>query len=75
MPMKFKIDVLAALKAKGMNSSVLREQNLLSQSTIQKLRKKEGQLSWDNIEQICRLLEMQPGDLLEYIPDNLPERP
>ena len=34
----------------------------------QKLR--EGKpVSWENIETFCRLLEIQPGDLLEYKPD------
>ena len=43
-------------------------ERLLSQSTLQKLR--EGKpVSWENIEAFCRMLEIQPGDLLEYKPD------
>ena len=43
-------------------------ERLLSQSTLQKLR--EGKpVSWENIEAFCRMLEMQPGDLLEYKSD------
>ena len=66
MPMKFKIDVLEALKAKGYTTYTLRKENILSQSTLQKLREGKG-LSWENIERICGLLECQPGDLMEYI--------
>jgi putative transcriptional regulator len=67
MPLKFKINVLDALKQAGYNTSRIRQENLLSQSTLQKLRD-GGQLSWSNLETICRLLECQPGDILEYIP-------
>ena len=69
MPMKFKIDVLEALKAKGYTTYVLRKDNLLSQSTLQKLREGKG-LSWENIERLCSLLECQPGDLIEYVQEN-----
>ena len=65
MPMKFKIDVLAALKEKGYNTNRIRTEKLLSQSTLQKFRNNEG-VSWENIETLCRLLECQPGELLEY---------
>ena len=65
MPMKFKIDVLEALKEKGYTTYTLRKENILSQSTLQKLREGKG-LAWDNIERLCALLECQPGDLLEY---------
>lgn len=65
MPMKYKIEVLPALKAKGYNTNKLRQDKLLSESTIQKLRTDTG-VSWGNIETICKLLECQPGDLLEY---------
>lgn len=68
MPMQFKIDVLEALKAKGYTTYVLRKENILSQSTLQKLREGKG-LSWENIERICGLLECQPGDLIEYMED------
>ena len=66
MGMRFKIDVLMELKGKGYTSYVLRKEKILSESTIQKLRTGSG-LSWDNIETICRLLNCQPGDIIEYV--------
>lgn len=68
MPLKFKIDILEALKEKGYTSYKLQHENFLSGSTIQKLRT-GGQLSWKNIETICRLLDCQPGDIIEYVED------
>ena len=66
MPLRFKINILDALKKAGYNTTRIRQENLLSQSTLQKLRD-GGQLSWSNLETICRLLDFQPGDILEYI--------
>lgn len=63
MPLKYKIDVLAALKEKGYNTTRLRREKLLSESTIQKLREKLP-INWANISQICELLNCQPGDFL-----------
>ena len=68
MALKYKIDVLAALKEKGITTYQIRKDRLLSESTVQKLRAGVG-VSWENIETLCRLLECQPGDLKEYVPE------
>lgn len=65
MALHYKIDVLAALKAAGYNTTKIRKDQLLSESTLQKLRTGEG-VAWKNIETICRLLDCQPGDFMEY---------
>ena len=72
MPMRYKIDVLNALKEKGYNTTKIRSEGLLSQSTLQKFRNQQG-VSWENLETLCRLLECQPGDLLEYAEDAQPD--
>ena len=66
MGLQYKMDVVAALKEKGITSYKIRSEKLLSESTLQKLRKGEG-VSWDNLETLCRLLECQPSDLIEYV--------
>ena len=66
MGLQYKTDVVSALKEKGITSYKIRSEKLLSESTLQKLRKGEG-VSWDNLETLCRLLECQPSDLIEYI--------
>lgn len=66
MPLQFKVDVLEALKEKGLSTYALRKDNILSQSTIQKLREGKG-LSWENIERLCSLLDCQPADLMEFV--------
>ena len=68
MPLRYKIDVLNALKEKGYNTNKIRTEGLLSQSTLQKFRQQQG-VSWENLETLCRLLECQPGDLIAYVAD------
>lgn len=65
MPLQYKINVINALKEKGYTTYTLRKEQLLSESTIQKLRSGKG-VSWENIETLCRLLDCQPADLMEY---------
>lgn len=68
MPIVYRIDVLKAIKEKGYTTYMLRKQKIMGEATVQKLRKNEL-VSWANIAVICRLLDCQPGDLLEYVPD------
>lgn len=68
MGLKFKVDVLAALKEKGITTYQIRKEKLLSESTVQKLRAGVG-VSWDNLETLCRLLDCQPYDLIVYVKD------
>ena len=68
MGLQYKIDVLAALKEKGITTYQIRKEKLLSESTVQKLRAGIG-VSWENIETLCRLLDCQPYDLIEYVKD------
>lgn len=65
MPVQYKTDILAALKAAGYTTYKLRQNKLLSENTIQHLRSNEL-VSWANIARLCKLLNCQPGDILEY---------
>lgn len=68
MPIKYKIDILAALKEKGYSQNRIRSEKLIGQSYLTQLR--HGELvSWKTIETICKLLNCQPGDILEYSED------
>ena len=72
MPLRYKIDVIDALRKKGYNSSRIREHKLLSESTVQKLREGRG-LSWDNLERLCRMLDCDISDFLEFEKENTEE--
>lgn len=69
MPIQYKIDVIAALKEAGYNTSTIRKEKIMGEAMLQKLR--SGQMvSWATLETICELLNLQPADLLEYVKDN-----
>jgi len=68
MAIRYKVDVMAALKEHGYSSTRIREEKLIGQSYLQQLR--HGELvSWKTLDTICMLLECQPADLIEYVPD------
>lgn len=69
MPIRYKVDVLAALKAAGFTSYKIRKDGLINQTALQRIR--EGKLiSWEQLATVCKLLKCQPGDLLEYAEDS-----
>lgn len=73
MPIKYKLDVMDALKKAGYSSTRLRNEKLMGESYMQQLRRSEL-VSWKTIETICMLLNCQPGDLLEYLPEEVQEK-
>jgi len=68
MPIQYKIDVILALKEAGYSTYRLRKEKLLGEATIQKFRQNQL-VSWENISTVCKLLDCQPGDLMEYVKD------
>lgn len=66
MPIVYKFDVLQALKEKGYNTNRLRKEKLLAEGVIQSLREGKA-ISFVNLDKLCTLLEIQPGDILEYV--------
>lgn len=67
---QYKIDVMQALKNKGYSSYYLRHNKILGEKTMSDIRNNNVVGSVKNISLLCKLLDMQPGDLLEYIPDD-----
>lgn len=66
---KYKIDVLEALKSHGYSTYKIRNDKILNESTVQKLRSNKY-INMENLDKLCILLDCQPGDLLEFIPDD-----
>lgn len=66
MPIRYKIDILEALKDAGYSSYRLRKECLLGEHYMSQLRRGEL-VSWKTLETICNLLGCQPGDLIEHV--------
>lgn len=67
--LKYKIDILAALKEKGYTSYKIRKDKLIGEAQLTKIRRGEI-ASKETLNTICKLLNCQPGDILEYIPED-----
>ena len=66
MGMKYKIDIIAALKDAGYNTNRIRKEKIMGEAMLQKIR--SGQMvSWATMETLCELLNYQPSDLIEYV--------
>ena len=64
---RYKVDVIAALREAGYTSYKIRQEGLINQIALQKLR--HGKLiAWEQLDKVCGLLACQPGDILEYVP-------
>lgn len=68
MAIKYKTNVLALLKNNGYTTYKLRKEKILGESTLQKMRT-NILLSWAELNTVCTLLNCQPGDIVEFIPD------
>ena len=57
MPIKYKINVLEALKEKGYNTGKIRKDKIMGEAMLQKIR--EGEMvSWAVFEKLCQLLNV-----------------
>lgn len=69
MGIRLKINPLPLLKEKGYTTTRLFKEGQFGNATIQKFRD-HGKISMNELQKLCALLDCQPGDLLEYVPDN-----
>jgi putative transcriptional regulator len=57
------------MKEKNINTSYLRKNKIISESTLHNIRHGRG-ITTDAIGRLCKALNCQPGDILEYKPDD-----
>ena len=68
--MPFKYDKLfELLKQKGITTYRIRKENIISQAALTKMKNGEGNIDTRTLERLCKVLDCQPGDMLEYVPD------
>ncbi len=64
---KYKIDILKELSARGYTSTKLRKDKIISEGSMQHIRKGKG-ISIDTLNTICLILRLEPSDIIEIIP-------
>lgn len=65
---KYKIDIIQALKQVGYSTYKIRKEKIFTESQLQQMRDHKL-LTQEALNKVCTLLDCQPGDILEYIPD------
>lgn len=48
----------------------IRKEKLIGEGTLTALRNGRGGINSDTLNRLCAALHCQPGDLMEYIPDD-----
>lgn len=67
MAIKYTVNIIDELKNKGFTTYRIRKEKLLSEGTIQKFRNNDTNVTLGNIDIICKLLDCQPADIIEYV--------
>lgn len=63
--LKFKVDIIDLLKENGYNTTRIRREKLIGEKTMQDM--KAGIVPGiKTLDTLCRILEMQPGNLIKY---------
>lgn len=68
--LRYKFDVGKALEEKGINVYVCKTTKIISQDTFRKIKEGSTAMNLSALEKVCSILDCQPGDLIEYIPND-----
>lgn len=61
--------LLSIFEEKGITSYTIKKEKVVGQSAWKKIHE-NGHIDTRTIESLCKYLNCQPGDILEYIPDD-----
>lgn len=67
--LRYKIDILQALKKTGYSTYRIRAEKILAEGTMQRIRKGNPAISVESFGIACNILQCQPGELLEWFPE------
>ncbi|MCD8356106.1 MAG: helix-turn-helix transcriptional regulator [Clostridia bacterium] len=66
MPIKYD-KLLKLLEEKGYTSYRIRKEKILGQATLTAIKNGTGGLDHRSIARLCKALDCQPGDIMEYV--------
>lgn len=58
--------LIRLMNEKGVTSYTIKKDNIIGQATLKKI-KEGGDIDTRSIAKLCKLLNCQPGDILEYV--------
>ena len=62
------------LEKNGWTAYRIRKEKLIGQGTLTALKNGTGGLDSKTINRLCKVLNCQPGDIMEYIPDETEQK-
>ncbi len=65
--LRYKINILEELKKAGYSSYRMRQEKVLAESTLQRIREGNTSIELESLGVICNILRCQPGDLVEWV--------
>lgn len=65
--LEYKIDVIKELARVGINTTTAKKTGVFGQATMKKFRDGDTNISLDNLNRLCAVLEMQPRDIIKYV--------
>lgn len=68
MPIRYN-KLMNLLKEKGYTTYKIRKENLIGQGTLTAIKNGTGGLDSKTLARLCKILECQPGDIMEYVED------
>lgn len=67
MPINYR-KLFALMEKKGLTTYRIRKEKIISEGALQSLREGKS-VTMSTISALCKALDCQPGDILEYEPD------
>ncbi len=67
--LRYKVNILEELKKAGYSTYRMRQEKVLSESTLQRIREGNTLVALESIGVVCDILHCQPGDLVEWVED------
>ena len=61
--------LLKIFAERGITGYTIKKENIIGQASYKKI-KEGGQIDTRTIAKLCAYLQCQPGDILEYVPDD-----
>lgn len=71
MPISYE-KLFALMKEKGLTTYKIRKEKIISENALTSMRAGKS-VTMDTIARLCKVLNCQPGDILEYVPDKAEE--
>ena len=68
MAVKFE-KLFSLMKKRGLSTYRIRQENIISQSALTALSN-DRSVTTDTINKLCKALNCQPGDIMEYVDDD-----